>query len=180
MGSEKGSGQDSIKWWVDHSKRGGQAPKDGPPAPAAARFYITARGYEQEKAHAALIDLNLKLLAEGEPPEGGFAYLNLNEEPSPAPLVEKVKRSIPLPAGGRGVVVDAGRMIRAIITGKPSGERVLEFNFNRDEPSFDAWVRGEWKEEIVFRNLGELYRSIPRLVDRYLGAAALAKPEFLT
>lgn len=179
MPSEKG-GQDSIKWWVDHAKSGRERSKDEPPPPAAARFYVAARGYDQERARSGLVDLNLKLLHESNPPPNGFGYLNLIDEPSPPHILEKVKRSFVLPEGARAVVVDAGKMVRVIVTGSPVGERVLEFNFNRHEPSFDAWVRGEWKEEILFRDLPELYRSIPKLVERYMGAEALAKPEFLT
>ncbi|MGH7822558.1 MAG: hypothetical protein ACREQ9_22585 [Candidatus Binatia bacterium] len=179
MASEKG-GQDSIKWWVDHTKSGRERSKDEPPPPAAARFYVTARGYDQERARAGLVDLNTKFLHEANPPANGFGYLNLIDEPSPPHILDKVKRSVRLPEGARAVIVDAGKMLRVIVTGNPVGERILEFNFNRSEPSFDVWVRGEWKEEIVFRDLAELYRSIPKLVERYMGAEALAKPEFLT
>lgn len=178
MPSEKG-GQDSIKWWVDHAKTGRES-KGQPPPPAAARFYVTARGYEQDHARDNLTDLNRKLLAEGEPPEDGFGYLNLIDERSPKHILEKVRRSIPLPDGARALIVDSGKMLRVIVTGTPVGERILEFNFNRKEPSFDVWVRDDWKEEIVFRDLKALYRAIPRLIDRYMGAEALAKPEFLT
>jgi hypothetical protein len=179
MPSEKG-GQDSIKWWVDHTKAGQERARPEPAPPAGARFYVTARGYEQDAARSGLVDLNLKLLVECDPPAGELGYLNFIEEPSPPHHIEKIRRSIPLPPGGRGVIVDAGRMARVIITGDPVGERILEFNFNRHEPSFDVWIRGDWKEEILFPNLAELYRAIPRLIERYMGAEALAKPEFLT
>jgi hypothetical protein len=179
MASEKG-GQDSIKWWVDHAKSGRERSRDEPPPPAAARFYVTARGYDQDRARAGLVDLNLKLLQESNPPENGFAYVNLIDEPSPQHVLEKVKRAVSLPERARAVIVDAGKMIRVIVTASPVGERILEFNFNRHEPSFDVWIRGDWKEEILFRDLGELYRSISRLIERYMGREALAKPEFLT
>ena len=39
------SEQESIKWWVDQQRPGREGRKDGAPAPAAARFYITAKGY---------------------------------------------------------------------------------------------------------------------------------------
>lgn len=179
MASEKG-GQDSIKWWIDQGKATGQRPKGAPTPPAGARFYVTAKGYEQDHARAGLVDLNMKLLTEGNAPENGFGYLNPNEEPSPPAILEKVKRALPLPKDARGVIVDAGRMVRVILTGKPLGERILEFNFNRDEPTFDVWVHGDWKQEIVFRDLGELYRRAAALIEQYMGPQALAKPEFLT
>jgi len=174
------SEQDSIKWWVDQQRPAREARVGGPPAPAAARFYVTAKGFEQEKARAGLVDLNVKLLEAANPPEDGFAYLSLLDERCPQNIVDRVRRALPLPRGARAVIVDSGRMVRAIVTGSPPGERILEFNFNREEPTFDAWVRGEWKEEILFRNLGEIYRAARVLIEEYVSAEALAKPEFLT
>lgn len=178
MSSTK-SEQESIKWWVDQ-QRSGEGRKDGPPAPAAARFYITAKGFEQERARAGLVDLNLKLLESANPPENGFATLSLLDERAPHNVIERIKHALPLPKGARAAIIDSGRMVRAIVTGMPPGERVLEFNFNRDEPTFDVWVRGDWKEEIVFRDLGEIYRAAPVLIEEYMGREALAKPEFWT
>ena len=179
MGNEKNP-QESIKWWVDQGKPTRERSKDGPPPPTGARFYVTAKGYEQDQARDGLVDLNLKLIAKANPPENGFAYLNLIDERSSPAFLDKVKRALPLPKGARAVIVDSGRMVRVILTGNPVGERVLEFNFNRDEPTFDVWVRGDWKKEILFRSLTGLYRMAPRLIEEYMGAAALAKPEFLT
>ncbi len=174
------SEQDSIKWWVDQQRPGREGRQDSTPAPAAARFYITAKGFEQERARAGLVDLNVKLLEAANPPDDGFGYLSLIDERVPANVIERVKRALPLPKGARAAIVDSGRSVRAIVTGTPVGERILEFNFNRDEPTFDVWVRGEWKEEIVFRDLGEIYRAARVLIDEYMGPEALAKPEFWT
>ncbi len=174
------SEQESIKWWVDQ-QRSGEGRREGPPAPAAARFYITAKGFEQERARAGLVDLNVKLLESANPPENGFAILSLLDERAPQNVVDRIKRALPLPNGARAAIVDSGRrMVRAIVTGSPPGERILEFNFNRDEPTFDVWVRGDWKEEIVFRNLDEIYRAARVLIDEYMGPEALAKPELWT
>ena len=178
MASEKG-GEDSIKWWIEHAKTGRQG-KGGAPPPAAAHFYVSARGYEQDQARNNLTDLNRKLLAEGNPPENGFGYLNLIDQRSPRYVLDRVRRSIPLPEGARALIVDSGKMLRVIVTSTPVGERILEFNFNRKEPTFDVWVRDDWKGEITFRDLRGLYRSVPRLIKQYMGADAIAKPEFLT
>jgi hypothetical protein len=51
------SEQDSIKWWVDQQRPGREGRREGPPAPAAARFYLAAKGFEQERARAGLVDL---------------------------------------------------------------------------------------------------------------------------
>jgi hypothetical protein len=178
MASEK-TEQESIKWWVDQGKAKDR-PRSGPTPPAATRFYVTAKGFEQDKARAGLVDLNLKLLLEANPPEDGFTVLPLLDERVSPQIVERVKRALPLPKGARAAIVDSGRTLRAIVTGSPVGERILEFNFNRDEPTFDVWVRGDWKEEILFRDLGEIYRAARVLIQEYMGPEALAKPEFWT
>lgn len=172
-----GQANDSPKWWIDQSKAGEGSKRRGSDAPYGARFYRSAAGYEQERARSNLTDLNKKLLMEGDPPEGGFAILRLIDEQAPSQWIENAKRTLRLPPEGRALLVDSGRSVRAIVTGTPPGERILEFNFNKAQPSFDAWVRDEWREEIVFRSLGEMRRRAPELIERYLGAAALAERE---
>ncbi len=174
------SEQESIKWWVDQQRPGREGRVDTRHAPAAARFYISAKGYEQERARAGLVDLNMKLLEEANPPERGFAVLHLLDERCAPNVIDRVKRALPLPAGARAAIVDSGRTVRAILTGTPAGERILEFNFNRDEPTFDVWVRGDWKEEIVFANLGEIYRAARVLIGEYMSPEAIAAPELWT
>jgi len=179
MASDK-SEQDSIKWWVDQQRPGREGRRESVPAPSAASFYMAAKGFEQERARAGLVDLNAKLLEAANPPENGFSVLCLVDERVAPNVIERVKRAIPLPKGARAAIIDSGRSLRAIVAGTPVGERVLEFNFNREEPSFDVWVRGDWKEEVMFRDLGEAYRAARVLIEEYMGAEALAKPEFWT
>src|SRR6185369_6685140 len=102
------SEQESIKWWVDQQRPGREGRKDATPAPAAARFYVAARGYEQERARSGLVDVNAKLLAAAEPPENGFGYLPLLDERSPPKVIERIKRAVPLPRGARAAIVDSG------------------------------------------------------------------------
>jgi len=85
----------------------------------------------------------------------------------PEPRVERVKGAFTLPPGGRGVLVDSGTSIRAIITADPPGERLVELRLG-DESSFDAWVSGEWVREELFRNFDDALRRAPRLVREYL------------
>lgn len=171
---------DPAKWWIDQSKVDQKTPRKEATASYGAHFYRSAEGYEQERARSGLTDLNRKLLAEANPSENELAYLNLIDERSPEKRLERIRRAVPLPEGARAVLVDAGKMARVIVTGSPIGERILEFNFNRGEPTFDAWIRDEWKEEILFDDLNELYREAPKLIERYFSPEALAEPEFLT
>jgi hypothetical protein len=85
----------------------------------------------------------------------------------PEPRLTKIRRSLPVPKDGRGVLVDSGESIRAIVTGHPIGERLVELRLGRDS-SFDAWVNGEWVREIAFRNSEEALRKAPRLIREYL------------
>jgi len=117
------------------------------------------------------------MLTDANPQEGELAYLNLIAEKAPPDVLERIRKSIPLPPGARGVIIDSGRMVRVLVTGTPVGERMLEINFNRGEPSFDAWVRGDWKEERVFRSISDLHKRAAGLVHRYLSPEAVAKIE---
>lgn len=176
MPSEKNE-PESPKWWIDQSRASAEGKRGESLPPAIARFYVTTRGYEQERARSGLVDTNLKLLTEANPEIGEFGYLSFIPERAPAQILERIRRSLPLPENARAVIVDSGRAVRVIVTGTPVGERILEFNFNRGEPSFDAWVGTEWREEKVYRNVGELYRRAAGLLARYLSPEALAKRE---
>jgi len=134
-------------------------------------------GYDQEQACEHLTDLNLKLLAQANPAPGEWAYLPLVAERSPAKEIEKVKRALLLPPNACGVLVDSGLSLRAIITGTPLHDRVLEFNFI-EEASFDCWIRGEWVYEAVFRNKHELLQRAADLLRRYMEKDVLNDESF--
>ena len=66
----------------------------------------------------------------------------------PEPRVKKVRAALPVPPDGRGVLVDSGEALRAIVTANPIGERLVEVRIGA-ESSFDAWVYGEWVREVL-------------------------------
>jgi hypothetical protein len=133
--------------------------------------------YDQEQARENLTDLNLKLLAQGNPAPGEWAYVPLLPERCSAKEIEKVKRALPLPPHAQGVLVDSGASLRAIITGTPANERILEFNFI-EEASFDCWIRGEWVYEAVF-DKRELLQKAADLLRCYLEKDLAGDEEFL-
>jgi hypothetical protein len=90
-----------------------------------------------------------------------------SDQQVPEGRIERVRKMLPLPRGGRGVLVDSGNALRAIITGHPSGERLVEVRLG-EESSFDAWVRGEWVREVLFRDFDQAVRRVPGLVREYL------------
>jgi hypothetical protein len=170
---------DSVenRWWVDQGKDGTTTPIPRPPAKYGHRFFKTGDGFEQERARLRLTDLNLKWFEEAGPPVEGWVVLRmLPDQRVPDGRVERVKKALVVPRGGRGILVDSGNALRAIVTGNPVGERLVEVRLG-EESSFDAWVRGEWVREVVFRDFETAIRRVPALVREYLTtdrAASLA------
>jgi hypothetical protein len=156
------------RWWVDQGKAERGVPAERPPAQFGHRFFRTGDGYEQNAAQRRLTDLNLKWFDEANPPVGDFAVMALLEkERFPPKRYDKVRAALMVPPRGRGVLVDSGVSLRAIITADPRYERLVEVRFGEDN-SFDAWVYGEWVREVCFRNFDEALRRVPPLVREYL------------
>jgi len=156
------------RWWVDQGKDAKGNPVTRPPAQFGHRFFRTGEGFEQDRARIRLTDSNLKWLEEANPPPGSWAVVRvLAGERIPDNRIEKVKSAIRLPPGGRGVLIDSGTSVRAVITAEPVGERLVEVRLG-DESSFDAWVNGEWVREALFRDFDDGIRRAPALVREYL------------
>src|SRR5439155_1491908 len=128
------------RWWVDQGKDATGRPIERPPAQFGGRFFRTGEGFEQERAQRRLTDSNLKWLEEANPPADGWAIVHMFPgDQFPVPRFEKIKASLRLPSGGRGVLIDSGNSVRAIMTGLPAGERLVEVRL-ADESSFAAWI----------------------------------------
>lgn len=155
------------RWWVDRTDSREQATPQERRAPAGAGFFRSVENYNQEQALQNLTDLNRKLLAQGNPAPGEWAYIQLLKERCTPREIERVKRALPLPPHACGVLVDSGQSLRAIVTDLPARERILEFNFIA-EASFDCWIRGEWVCEMVFDDKGQLLQRAADLLRRYL------------
>jgi hypothetical protein len=156
------------RWWVDQGKDAKGQPIERPPAQFGGRFFATGAGFEQDRARIRLTDSNLKWLEEAAPPPDGWAVVRmLPGERVPDARVERAKSALRLPPGGRGVLIDSGTSLRAILTGAPSGERLIEIRLG-DDSSFDAWVHGEWVREVAFRDFDDALRRAPALVREYL------------
>jgi hypothetical protein len=166
------------RWWVDQGKNRERARPEERQAPAGAQFFRSVEGYDQEQARENLTDLNVRLLTQANPTPGEWAYLSLVEEQSPQKEIDRIKRALPLPPAARGVLVDSGKSLRAIVTGTPLNERILEFNFI-DEASFDCWIRGEWVREEVFKDKHQLLHQAPHLLQLYLEKNLVEEEQFL-
>jgi hypothetical protein len=173
--------QDSTvdsRWWIDTTDKKRPAPATSE-ADVGSRFFRAGLGFEQDRARDRLTDNNLKILNESQPPEGGWAYVQLAEQRHPERDVERVRRAMKLPAYARAVLVDSGRVVRVLVTGTPVGKRILEFTLGY-APSFDCWIDDEWVEERVFKHPSEAIKAAGQLVHRYLSPEEIARGEAIS
>jgi len=171
MADEKTQQFEETKWWID---RGPVKEREKPAAPVKGIIekwaYELLKGYNQDLAMRNLVDINAKMLKELSVGQGEWGYFSLDVGVYPAEKLAKIKNGLPLPAGTRGIVIDAGYSVRVVITAEPIGERFVDINFT-DAPSLDYWVNGQLIEERVFSNVGEALKRIRPALDRYLKPA---------
>lgn len=184
-GGDSNSPTVKDRWWVDTGDKNKKGPKTAAPvaekkeaAPVGSRLYRSAAGFDQEIARARLTDLNMKLLVEANPPEGGWGYVLLAEKPFPEQERERIKSRVNLPSYARGAVIDGGRSLRLLFTGTPIGERILDLALT-EVPSFDCWINGDWVREEVFQNRRHALGRIRRLIQEFLSPEGIATWESL-
>ena len=168
MAEEKTPAFEETKWWVD---RGPVKEREKTAEPVKGIIekwaYELLKNYNQDQAAKNLVDINAKLLSGLSVAPGEWGYYSLEVGKYPPDRLAKIKNSLPLPAGTRGIVIDAGYSVRAIITAEPPGERYIDINFT-DAPSLDYWVNGQLVEERVYANVGEALKRIRPELPRYL------------
>ncbi len=154
------------RWWVDEQRDEQGDLVEQPRVPLS--FFRSAIGFDQDRAQQRLTETNRKWFDEAEVPPGEWAILHLvDDQRVPESRVKKVLAAFEVPKEGRAVLLDSGNALRAIITGSPPGQRLVEVRIGKSS-SFDAWVEGEWVCERTFRDPGECLRRAPRLVRDYL------------
>ena len=169
MADEKPQAFEETKWWIDR----GPAVKEREKAATPERGIIEKwaiellRNYNQDQAAKNLVGINAKLLQGLAVSPGEWGYYSLEIGNYPAEKLTKIRSGLPLPAGTRGIVIDAGYSVRIIITAEPVGERYVDINFT-DSPSLDYWVHGQLMEEQVYSNVGEALKRIRAELPRYL------------
>lgn len=168
MAEEKPQAFEETKWWID---RGPVKEREKAAAPEKGIIeewaYELLRNYNQDQAAKNLVDINTKLLNGLSVASGEWGYYSLEIGNYPPEKLSKIKSALPLPAGSRGIVIDAGYSVRIIVTGEPVGERYVDINFT-DAPSLDYWVSGQLVEERVYSNVGEALKRIRPELPRYL------------
>jgi hypothetical protein len=170
MADEKTPAFEETKWWID---RGPVKERDKPAEPIKGIIekwaYELLKNYNQDQAAKNLVDINAKILGGISVVPGAWGYYSLDVGTYPPEKLAKIKNGLPLPAGARGIVIDAGYSVRVIITGEPVGERYVDINFT-DAPSLDYWVNGQLVEERVFSNVGEALKRIRTDLPEYLNS----------
>lgn len=162
------------RWWAETAeKRRERAAAAVPPSPVGSRFYRSGIGFNQEVARSRLTDLNLKLLMEANPPEGGWGYVQLAETRFPERDRERIKEQVALPAYARGVLVDCGRSVRLLFTGTPLGQRVIDLTLG-ESPSLDCWIDNEWVRERLFRDTRSAMQALTRAIAEVLSPEGIA------
>ncbi|MEX0802101.1 MAG: hypothetical protein WD688_02095 [Candidatus Binatia bacterium] len=171
MADEKTETLEETKWWID---RGPVKDREKPVAPVPGIIekwaYELLRGYNQDQAAKNLVDINSRLLKELSVAAGEWGYFSMDVGVYPVEKLAKIKNGLPLPAGARGLIVDAGYSVRVVITGDPVGQRYVDINFT-DAPALDYWVNGLLVQERVFSNVGEALKRIRPDLPRYLEKA---------
>ena len=171
MVDEKTETLEETKWWID---RGPVKDREKPVSPVPGIIekwaYELLRGYNQDQAAKNLVDINSRLLKELSVAAGEWGYFSMDVGTYPKEKLAKIKNGLPLPAGSRGLIVDAGYSVRVVITGDPVGKRYVDINFT-DAPALDYWVNGLLVQERVFSNVGEALKRIRPDLPRYLEKA---------
>jgi hypothetical protein len=168
MADEKTQAFEETKWWID----GGPVKEREKPAEPVKGIiekwaYELLKNYNQDQAAKNLVDINSKILNGISLGPGEWGYYSLDVGKYPADKLARIKNSLPLPTGARGIVIDAGYSVRIIITSEPVGERYVDINFT-DSPSLDYWVNGQLIEERVYANVGEALKRIRPTLAEFL------------
>ena len=160
MADEKNQAFEETKWWID---RGPVKEREKPAAPVKGIIekwaFELLKGYNQDLAMKNLVDINPRILKDLSVAPREWGYFSLDVGTYPPEKLAKIKSGLPLPAGARGLIIDAGYSVRIVITAEPVGERYVDINFT-DAPALDYWVNGQLVEERVFSNIGEALNRI--------------------
>ena len=159
---------EETKWWIDRRPVKDREKSAEPVKGIIEKWaFELLKNYNQDEAAKNLVDINQRILKGLAIAPGTWGYYSLEVGTYPSEKLGRIKSSLPLPRGCRGVVIDAGFSVRVIITGEPIGERYVDINFV-DNPSLDYWVNGQLIEERVFANIGEALKRIRPDLPSYL------------
>ena len=168
--------EDEIKWWIDRGPK-----KEVANAEPAQQGLIESwaiellKDYRQERALQNIVDINKRVLAEFDAEEKQWGYLSLGVGRFPQKRLNYIREALRIPRYAKALVIDAGYSVRFLITGEPSGERVLDINFT-ESPSMDYWVNNELIEERLFGSVDEALKRLRHALHRYVRRSTVTLP----
>ena len=165
---------DEVKWWIERGPVRERKKKAEPNRGIIDRWaYELLKDYNQDQALKHVAGINERMLKNISVGPSEWDYLSLNVGNFLHGRLNRIKEALRLPQYARGLIIDAGYSVRALITGDPEGETVMDINFTA-VPSLDYWVNGELVEERLFSNFDEVLRKLRPVLTRYLSQPALS------
>ena len=165
---------EEVKWWIERGPVRERKKKAEPNRGIIDRWaYELLKDYNQDQALKHVAGINERMLKNISVGPREWDYLSLNVGNFPHGRLNRIKEALRLPQYARGLIIDAGYSVRALITGDPVGERLMDINFTA-VPSLDYWVNGELVEERLFSNFDEVLRKLRPVLTRYLSQPALS------
>lgn len=173
MAEEKTPPVEEVKWWIDRGPVKEREKKSQLGRGIVEKWvYEMLKDYKQEQAVRNIVDINPRMLKELSVPMGEWGHFSLGVGSYPANNLAKIKSSLPLPPNGRGLIIDAGYSVRVMITGEPTGERLVDINFT-EAPSLDYWVGNELVEEKLYSSIDDALKKLKGALSNYINPPEL-------
>lgn len=167
---------DEIKWWIDRGPKKEAANAEPTQEGLIESWAIELlKDYRQERALQNIVDINQRALAEFDAEEKKWGYVSLGVGRFPPKRLNYIREALRIPRYAKVLVIDAGYSVRLLITGEPSGERVVDINFT-EAPSMDYWVNNQLIEERLFGSVDEALKRLRHALHRYVRRSTVTLP----
>ena len=167
---------EEVKWWIDRGLKKAAANAEPAQKGLIESWAIELlKDYRQERALQNIVDINRRVLAEFDAEEKKWGYVSLGVGRFPQNRLNYIREALRIPRYAKVLVIDAGYSVRFLITGEPSGERVVDINFT-ESPSMDYWVSNELIEERLFGSVDEALKRLRHALHRYVRKSTVSLP----
>jgi len=168
VSDQESQSDDEIKWWIDRGPKKEVANVEPVQQGLIESWAIELlKDYRQERALQNIVDINQRALAEFDAEEKKWGYVSLGVGRFPQKRLNYICEALRIPRYAKVLVIDAGYSVRFLITGEPSGERVVDINFT-ESPSMDYWVNNQLIEERLFGSVDEALKRLRHALHRYV------------
>ena len=168
VNDKESQSDDEIKWWIDRGPKKEVANVEPAQQGLIESWAIELlKDYRQERALQNIVDINQRALAEFDAEDKKWGYCSLAVGRFPQKRLNYIREALRIPRYAKVLVIDAGYSVRFLITGEPSGERVVDINFT-ESPSMDYWVKNQLIEERLFGSVDEALKRLRHALHRYV------------